>query len=165
MKIKGVHNLQEAGKRRKQNSNYDYFCILPRACSIFLFSVFSFNRLIATLAAVQAAKDSAKPAQADRSSIGNQSNRMTKMTMVRITVVKNRIFLRIRARFWIHLSVRKVICAREMITDRRKSCRIVAVEKPWLPRVNREEYSFALSPIVSPNRTKRSRIMPKVANT
>ena len=74
-----------------------------------MFSVFSFSRLTATLAAVQAAKDSAKPAQADRSSIGNQSNRMTKMTMVRITVVKNRIFLRIRARFWIHLSVRKVI--------------------------------------------------------
>ena len=67
----------------KWKSNYDYYFILPRACSIFLFSVFSFNRLIATLAAVQAAKDSAKPAQADRSSIGNQSNRMTKMTMVK----------------------------------------------------------------------------------
>jgi len=49
--------------------------------------------------------------------------------------------------------------------SQKKSCRIVAVEKPWLPRVNREEYSFALSPIVSPNRTKRSRMMPKVASS
>ena len=95
-----------------------------------MFSACSSSLLIVTLIAVHTTKDKTKPIQAFTSSIGNHSKRMANVTKVITIVPKNRTFQKNIDRFFINLSVRKAICATDIMTAKINNCKSVAIENP-----------------------------------